>query len=39
MQGVASLLAHVAPDDRPRVREAFRAALQESVKRPGRNSG
>ena len=31
MQGVASLLAHVAPDDRPRVREAFRAALQESV--------
>ena len=31
MQGVASLLAHVAPEDRPRVREAFRAALQESV--------
>ena len=31
MQGVANMLAHVAPDDRPRVREAFRAALQEGV--------
>ena len=30
-QGIASLLGHVAPADRPRVHEAFRAALQEGL--------
>jgi PAS domain S-box-containing protein len=30
-QGIASLLGHVAPADRPRVQEAFRAALQEGL--------